>query len=220
MKPGYHDNLRHDLLGFLPQKASLCIELGCGAGEFGAAIKSRLGAKIVGLELDPDAAQKAGLVLDQVWQGKLEDLADRLPWETCDLVVCNDILEHIADPGAVLDLISQRIRQPVHLLFSVPNVRYIEVLGQLALLGRWDYKSHGVLDRTHLRFFTRSSFRKLLSENGGTIIIEGFTSSCKNLPFRILDTLLFHSLKEFRYMQYAGLARITPKYHVLDRDKN
>lgn len=210
MSPGYHDNHRQDLHRFLPEHSALCIELGCGAGAFGQTIKSLLGAKVIGLELDPLAAEQAQSVLDQVFQGRMEELADQLPWEDCDLVVCNDILEHVADPGAILELISRRIKKPVHLLFSVPNVRYIEVLGELAVLGRWTYREHGVLDRTHLRFFTRRSFRQLLAQHKGTVMKDGFTSSCKNLPFRFLDTILLGSLREFRYMQYAGLARIVP----------
>jgi len=211
MNHGYHDNLRHDLLRFLPEKSTSCIELGCGAGTFGKTLKAELGTRVVGLELDPVSAEAARSVLDEVVQGRLEELADRLPWETCDLVVCNDILEHVADPAAVLDVIARRIQRPVHLLFSVPNVRYIEVVGELVLLGRWKYREHGVLDRTHLRFFTRRSFRQLLSEHGGTVLREGFTSSCKNLPFRILDAICLGALQEFRYMQYAGLATIQPK---------
>ena len=210
MNPGYHDNLRTDLFRFLPQSSTSCIELGCGSGAFGAALKDRLGTKVVGVELDPAAAEQAAAVLDRVLQGRLEEIADSLPWETCDLVVCNDILEHIADPGSVLSLIARRIHKPVHLLFSVPNVRYIEVVGELLLTGRWTYKDHGVLDRTHLRFFTRRSFQDLLSQHGGVVLREGFTSSCKNLPFRILDALALGNLREFRYMQYAGLAELRP----------
>lgn len=210
MNPGYHDNHRQDLHRFLPEHSTLCIELGCGAGAFGRTLKSLLKTKVVGLELDPVAAEQARSSLDHVLQGRLEDLADQLPWEDCDLVVCNDILEHVADPGAILELISRRVQKPVHLLFSVPNVRYIEVLGELALLGRWTYREHGVLDRTHLRFFTRHSFRQLLAQHQGRIVKDGFTSSCKNIPFRILDTILFGALREFRYMQYAGLAQVSP----------
>lgn len=207
MSVRYFDNPRENLLGFLPERVGSAVELGCGAGVFGSELKRLRGCRVDGLELDPDAAREAAGRLDSVVVGKVEELLGSLPLEGCDLLVCNDILEHLPDPAVVLDAFRRRAPRGAHLLFSVPNVRYVEVVGELLLERDWKYREHGVLDRTHLRFFTRRSFRRLLEDNGLEVVRDGFSTSCRNLPFRMLDRLLLGNLREFRYMQFVGLAR-------------
>jgi SAM-dependent methyltransferase len=203
----YFDNTRENLLGYVPENVCAVVELGCGAGVFGAELKRLRSCRVDGLELDPDAAREAADRLDSVVVGKVEEHLDSLPLERCDLLVCNDLLEHLPQPEIVLDAFRRRAPASAHLLFSVPNVRYVEVVGELLLKRDWKYREHGVLDRTHLRFFTRKSFRRLLEDQGLEVVRDGFSTSCRNLPFRLLDRLLLGSLREFRYMQYVGLAR-------------
>lgn len=79
------------------------------------------------------------------------------------MIVYGDVLEHLSDPARVLASLNHSLREDGIVIVSVPNVAHIWVRLQL-LLGRFDYADRGILDRTHLRFFTRRSFLRLLAE--------------------------------------------------------
>ncbi len=80
-----------------------------------------------------------------------------------DLIVCGDVLEHLTDPGRVLASLNEYLRKDGIIIVSVPNVAHLWMRLQL-LFGRFEYAERGILDRTHLRFFTRRTFLRLLAE--------------------------------------------------------
>jgi 2-polyprenyl-3-methyl-5-hydroxy-6-metoxy-1,4-benzoquinol methylase len=83
-----------------------------------------------------------------------------------DYVVCGDILEHLKDPYAILRRIMEWLNPGGKLLVCLPNIRNYRVLQDLLILGEWKYVPAGILDRTHLRFFTRRSCKRMLQEAG------------------------------------------------------
>lgn len=143
------------------------LDVGCGLGQNGEVAKGR-GAHVVGLELDPRAAAEARGRLDEVLEVNLEDAAAlqrALGDRRFDLLLLGDVLEHVAAPEEVLGSLLGFLEPGGRVVASLPNVAAWTVrLGLLA--GRFDYEPSGILDRTHLRFFTRRSAEALLEGAG------------------------------------------------------
>jgi 2-polyprenyl-3-methyl-5-hydroxy-6-metoxy-1,4-benzoquinol methylase len=142
------------------------LELGCGAGAMTRAMAG-IGCKVVGVEMDPVAAEHARPHADQVVVGDLVtlDLAAELGEGRFDVLVFGDVLEHLPDPLAALRTTRSLLRPGGHIVLSVPNVAHGDV--RLALLaGRFPYADLGLLDSTHLRFFTWDTLRTLLRDAG------------------------------------------------------
>jgi 2-polyprenyl-3-methyl-5-hydroxy-6-metoxy-1,4-benzoquinol methylase len=162
--PGYFEFVRPELLELIPRTARKVLDIGCGAGRLGEVLKSRQGATVVGIELTEAAGQAARTRLDEVLIGDVEKMDLPFPEGSFDSVVCGDVLEHLREPGNLLSRIHRWLRPGGVLIASIPNVRHHSVLRML-LAGDWTYEPAGLLDRTHLRFFTRRSIEKLLRDS-------------------------------------------------------
>jgi 2-polyprenyl-3-methyl-5-hydroxy-6-metoxy-1,4-benzoquinol methylase len=139
-------------------------EGGVSSGYF-AAVLAAAGLRVDGHELDPHAATDARRVCEQVFVGDLDrfDVAE-LPHDY-EVLLFGDTLEHLPDPPAVLRRLRTRLAPGGHLVLSIPNVANWAVrLGLLA--GHFDYRERGILDRTHLRFYTEATLRAMLGEGG------------------------------------------------------
>lgn len=117
------------------------------------------------LGVDPAAPMPNDWPASDTWVSSIEEVEDT----DCDLALALDVLEHVGDPAALLREVVSRCRTGGTILLSVPNVAHWSVRAQLAL-GRFDYADRGILDRTHLRFFTRRSFLELVTAVGLTVV--------------------------------------------------
>lgn len=150
----------------LPRGGSV-LDLGCASGGLLAALADEAGRR-VGVEIDPAAAATAAAHADAVHAGSLESVD--LDGERFDVVVLGDVVEHVADPLAVLRRAATWSTPGGRLIISLPNVAHWSV--RLSLLaGRWDYTDRGILDDTHLRFFTWRTGAELV-ESAGLRILE------------------------------------------------
>ena len=162
---GYFTNDRADVLAVVPP-ASSYLEVGCGAGAFGATVKAaHPGSDVWGIELVPEAAAEARTRLDHVVAGPFPDVADEID-RTFDCIICNDVLEHMVDPWSALDRLVTMLAPGGAIVASIPNVRHPQTIVDLVVRGRWDYVPSGVLDRTHLRFFTKATMVELFEGAG------------------------------------------------------
>jgi len=126
------------------------------------------GWSVTALERDPELAARARGRCKEVVVADLES-APPLLHGPFDAIVYGDVLEHLSDPGAVLRALDQTLAPRGTVIVSVPNVAHLWV--RLSLLaGRFDYADRGILDRTHLRFFTRRTLRELLGAAGLTVV--------------------------------------------------
>jgi GT2 family glycosyltransferase/2-polyprenyl-3-methyl-5-hydroxy-6-metoxy-1,4-benzoquinol methylase len=165
--PAYYLKERPEVAALVPPSSRRILEVGCAAGRLGARLKRTGPREVVGIEADPAAAAAARLVLDRVIEADVETLERACFAEGAfDCVVCADVLEHLRDPRLVLGRIRDWLAPGGTLVASVPNVRHAGVLTQLLVHGRWRYEEEGILDRTHLRFFTRAELEALLEEAG------------------------------------------------------
>jgi len=141
------------------------LEVGCAGGHVTRHLADR-GNEVVGIELDPTAAEHARQFATAVHVADLDDtLPSSLVDGEFDVVVLGDVLEHLRDPAVVLADAVSVLGPAGRLVVSVPNVAHIDVRMML-LAGEWHYQDVGVLDRTHLRWFTRESLRALLADVG------------------------------------------------------
>ena len=121
---------------------------------------------------------------------------------TYDCIVFNDVLEHVVDPWSMLDRAKERLAPGGRIVASIPNVRHYIVVRNLALRGRWDYADWGVLDRTHLRFFTRASIEELFES--ADMAIE--TLAPINPITVRRAAFLVGPFRDMRYTQFAVVA--------------
>lgn len=142
------------------------LEFGCGSGFVSRRLLER-GNVVVGIERDPEAAALASRFCERVVVGDLErlDLARELAGERFDVILLGDVLEHLRDPLTLLAAVRPMLVPPGCLVITIPNTAHWSVRMDL-LLGRFEYTPTGILDETHLRFFTRDSFSRLLTEAG------------------------------------------------------
>jgi len=166
--PAYHQNPRTEIASFLVEPPGTVLDVGCGGGATGRLIKQKFpGTKVIGIEINPRAADYARQFLDQVICAAIDDvdLAGEAPGAVISTVLLLDVLEHIYDPWRALARIRGWLAPGTRVLASVPNIRNLAVLDELAA-GRFQYAENGVLDVTHVRFFTRGELRRMFEETG------------------------------------------------------
>jgi GT2 family glycosyltransferase/2-polyprenyl-3-methyl-5-hydroxy-6-metoxy-1,4-benzoquinol methylase/tetratricopeptide (TPR) repeat protein len=159
--PIYFEFSRPELLALVPATARKVLDIGCGAGRLGADIKARQAAEVLGIEYEAEPARRAAQRLDRVLTGDVETLEPDFPPGSFDVVICGDVLEHLRDPARLLRRAWHWLEPDGCLVTSIPNVRHHTVIRGL-LAGNWSYEPAGLLDQTHLRFFTRREIEKLL----------------------------------------------------------
>jgi glycosyltransferase involved in cell wall biosynthesis/2-polyprenyl-3-methyl-5-hydroxy-6-metoxy-1,4-benzoquinol methylase len=144
------------------------LEVGCSSGYFGHALKAG-GHTVWGVEPDVDSAKIAEKNLDYVFIGSVDEFIAAYPDKKFDVITFGDVLEHMADPGMVLQQCLRLLVEGGAIVASVPNVAHIAMRAML-LEGVWEYAELGILDRSHLRFFTRSSIQDLFVDSGFAVM--------------------------------------------------
>jgi 2-polyprenyl-3-methyl-5-hydroxy-6-metoxy-1,4-benzoquinol methylase len=169
MDDRYYDRARREILPWLPRRVSRLLDIGCGTGATTAAVKEvRDVAWAGGVEHVEEIAAKAAPRFDRVWAGDAAaaPLEAEIPAASLDLVLCLDVLEHMADPWALVGRLSALIAPEGRLIVSVPNIRHWKFIWRLLAHGDFAYRDAGLLDRTHLRFFVRRTVVELATCGG------------------------------------------------------
>jgi len=173
----YFEFDRPEVRALVPAGARRVLDVGCGAGALGAALREeREGIEVFGLELFPDAAARARERLDGVLEANLDEL-DELPWDrgSFDAMVFGDVLEHLHDPHRLLRVLRPWLSGDGALVCSIPNVGHWSVVLPLLTKDRWHYEDAGLLDRTHVHFFTLTEAELMLRDCGFTLASASLT---------------------------------------------
>ena len=202
----YFRSERTELIRFFGRPVESVLDIGCGAGANAGLYRDVLGARtLAGIEIVPDAALEARERFDVIEVGPVEETLARYAGRTFDLIVCADVLEHLADPWEALRQMKTVSHPGTALLCSLPNLRNARVLADLVLKGEFEYREAGILDRTHLRFFTKKSISGMLRSTGWP------PERWSHNPFagktRLLHRASLGRLEEFLVTQYYVVAR-------------
>jgi len=166
----YYDYARVPLLDLLPTAPRRFLDIGCGNGATAAAAKQRWPSMTaIGVEIVPEAARRAAERLDRVVIGSAEAIdfaAENIG--DIDAVLLADVLEHLVDPWGFLRKLRVALSSDAVIVASIPNVANLWLLEELAA-GRFDYTPEGLLDSTHLRFFTRATIARMFDDAGFSI---------------------------------------------------
>ena len=179
----YFEFDRPELRALVPTDARRVLDVGCGAGALGAALREERGIEVMGLELAADAAARARERLDRVVEADLDGLED-LPFERggFDAMVFGDVLEHLRDPHRLLRNLRPWLADDGVLVCSIPNVGHWSVVLPLLTHDRWPYADAGLLDRTHVHFFTLAEAELMLRDCGFTLESAATTTLAQSSP--------------------------------------
>lgn len=178
----YYQGTRPELLVFHPPQAQRVLDVGCGEGRFGAQLAERFGAEVWGVDISAESIEAAATRLHTALHADVSVELDRLPDGHFDAIYYNDVLEHMVDPGQVLIAMQAKLAPGGRVIASLPNLRHFRVLWALLARRDFEYQKAGVMDETHLRFFTARSMRRLF-ENAGYVDID-VTPIHKSRSFR------------------------------------
>lgn len=160
----YYRNERREVLNLIPNAPKTVLELGCGEGVFSSLLKQKYSCHITGIDICKNVISQAKGSLDAAYVARIDEF-DFSQIGKFDLIVANDLLEHLEDPWHIVRILKAHLNSEGYFLASIPNVRYHKVITQL-LKGNWKYTESGILDRTHLRFFTKNTMVDLFEHNG------------------------------------------------------
>jgi SAM-dependent methyltransferase len=159
-----------EIAPLLPSHIDTVLEIGCGAGETMGWLRSLRPVRYAAaVELSTEAGTRARSVFDDV---EINDIAlPKMTFNTdrFDLILALDVLEHLTDPDQTLRTLRDRLKPNGVIILSLPNVAHYDVAIPLLFRGRWDYADEGLLDRTHLRFFTKRTALRMV-ENSGLVV--------------------------------------------------
>lgn len=208
IKPeNYYAQSRPEMIEFIPKDAKIILDIGCGEGLFGEQLKKKLKAEVWGIEINEKAGAIAQTKIDKVYIGDISQLIDKLPDKFFDCIVFNDILEHLIDPFNILLRIKNKLTSNGVVVSSIPNVRYFFILIDLLVKKQWRYEDAGILDKTHLRFFTFKSIVEMFNSLGYEIKIIKGINPIKSWKFTLLNFFLFGFLSDTKYLQFACVAK-------------
>lgn len=203
----YFGGVRRDFLDLLPHgEVENVLEIGCGAGDTGAAaLAAGLCRSYCGIEIAPQAAALARTRLTELHEGDVERMD--LPWPDhhFDAVLMSEVLEHLVDPWSVVKRVVAKLRPGALVLASSPNVAQFAVVRGL-IADRWELTEAGVMDRTHLRWFTEASYKRMFVDAG--IRIERTYAMAPPGPFgTIFNAVTFNRFRHLTVRQICVVGR-------------
>jgi 2-polyprenyl-3-methyl-5-hydroxy-6-metoxy-1,4-benzoquinol methylase len=212
----YFQYPRPEMLPFIPAGCRRVLDVGCADGSFGESLKrTRDGVEVWGVEPTKSAAAVAKTKLDRVVEG-LFDSQTGLPAGSFDCILFNDVLEHMLVPELALRYARELLAPGGVVVASMPNIRSFPTVWQLMFHARWEYQDSGVLDRTHLRFFTKSSIVNMFEREGFALEKVSGINEYKGIPnvrrrvwtlYKLANVLCLRKFDDMRFQQFAIVAK-------------
>lgn len=209
LQTNYYLQSRQDILNLIPLNANLFLEFGCGFGALGQAIKARQKCELHGIELNPNAAPHLEKIYDRYWISDIESFQTYHLDDKYDCIIFPDVLEHLVDPWSVIKEAKKHLNENGQVIASIPNIKNFAILYRLIAKDSWHYESAGILDKTHLRFFTRSTIIEMFNDAGLTVEEIRVNKDNHKGFKRLVSAFLGLCFKDINVCQYLLKARIT-----------
>jgi SAM-dependent methyltransferase len=178
---GVYSAVNHAVFDRVPAAANSVLDVGCGDGALGRALKVRSGCLVTGITGSMEEHRCAASVLDQVVLADLDD-ADLTSLGLFDVIVCSHVLEHLRDPGRLLHQLRPHLASGGRLVVALPNpLLWRQRMAFLA--GRFRYTRGGIMDDTHLRFFDWITARRLVEDAGFQVVAAVAEGGCPGARF-------------------------------------
>lgn len=189
----YSENIPPSIIGAIgwfyddiPQNA-VVLDVGCSTGYYGSYIKEHKKAKVYGVELSDDK-HEAKKVLDDVYSFDLDgDWPKEVAARKYDVIFLGDVIEHLKDPGKTLEKLRSMVSPTGRVYISTPNIAHISIRLEL-LGGSFEYESMGILDSTHLKYFTLNSLTNVVTQAGYDVV--RIDSSESDYPREVAESIL------------------------------
>lgn len=209
IKDQYSNNDRPEMRKYIPENAKYILEVGCNDGTFCGKLRSK-DREVWGLEYNEEAAKMAKDKCDKLLIGDFFALFQELPKSYFDCVIFNDVLEHLYSPWDTIRMVKELLRKDGVIVSSIPNFRYISnLILEILWYGDFKYKPEGgILDDTHIRFFTSKSIVRMYREQGYEIVQHEGIKPCKSWKEKLFIWLTFGKLEDARYKQFATVAKV------------
>lgn len=205
--PGYYEGSRPEIQRLIPKNIKTFLDVGCAEGNLALAVKNTTKCETWGVEPVQEIALEAKGKLDKVIVATVEESIDKMPENYFDCITFTDVLEHLVDPNKVLTEIKCKLSKDGTIVVSLPNVRFKKNISNLVFKKDWKYENEGILDRTHLRFFTKISMIRMFEEAGYEVLdIHGINSVTSTL-FKVLNFITFNNIEDMQYVQFAIVAK-------------
>lgn len=210
----YYESSRNELIKLIPDDAKHILDVGCGVGNLGAAIKDKRGRhiEVVGIEKEPIVEKKAKDNLDLIIIGDAENISLPFEKEYFDCIIYGDVLEHLINPWGLLARHCEYLKPKGLIIASIPNIAHYRIIKMLKK-NEWNYKDAGVLDDTHLRFFTIKSVKKMFSDAHLEIIKVNYNISASKIK-KFLNKIFFNFLIDHIAEQYLIVAQKKPVKYI------
>ncbi len=203
----YYSNSRVEIAELIPNNIKKILDIGCAQGNFLKLVKERTNAETWGIELEVEVGMMAKEKIDKIIFGKIEDVIGSITDNYFDCITFNDVLEHLLDPTEVLNMVRSKLSENGTLIASVPNVRHFWNLYELIIKKDWKYRESGILDSTHLRFFTQKSLRRMFQmANYDKVEIIGL-NILKPKLFFVFNFITFNYFSDTKYVNIVSIAK-------------
>lgn len=166
--PNYYTSHRYEMAKLIPGNVTKVLEIGCGDSNFANFLPV---CEYWGIEPSRHVSILSSSNVYKIIRNDYETAYVDLPNNYFDLIVVNDVIEHMQSHDYFFSSIKIKMSSGACILGSVPNVRHISNMIEILIHKDWEYKDSGILDRTHLRFFTQNSLKKILLDHGYIIEI-------------------------------------------------
>lgn len=207
----YFESTRSEMEVFIAEAPKRCIEFGCSSGLFSEILKRKFNCETWGIDMDEQSVNIARTKMDKVFLGNAFELVEQLPEKYFDYLVCNDFIEHVHSPDLFFQKARRCLTDDAVLICSLPNVRHWKHVNRYLFLKDWKYKKSGILDYTHLRFFTKKSMIRSINEWGFTIEKMKGIRPTKSPFFYLFALLTLNFIGDMRFLQYGFRARLKKK---------
>ncbi len=202
----YFRNTRSEMLEFIPTNAQKILEFGCGEANFCAQLMGG-NREIWGVEINPRAAEEASRKISRVLVGDIKQVLEQLPKYNFDCIVFNDVLEHTQYPLEILKEVIPLLSPSGIVVSSIPNFRFVGNLKEILIDKNFAYKDSGILDITHMRFFTKSSIAKMYDDAGFNIVQNRGINDTPSWKVRLFILLTFNFFSDIKSFQIATVAQ-------------